>query len=297
MQESRIAVISSTNTWHAYNSWGGQNFYINYTSFPSKYILSTQRPFDLHVRNPVEDSCQITRDHLLVGERFVWAWLEREGVKYELYSDIDLHSEETFSNCLRKYKIIILNTHNEYWSLNMINNLKQYINSGGNVICLSGNTLYKEVAYPDQNLMVLDGAYLRYKGFREETVLGVAQDLRGFTTWAPYKVVQSDHWVFDNTNLKNGDVIGKAGLNVSPKGFPGASGWETDKIYPDSRKGTVLLAKGINPGEGGANMVICEASGCGNVFAVGSITYGGSLLVDDNISQITKNVIDRFLAT
>jgi len=292
---TQIAVIASTNTWHAYNSWGGQNFYINFTSFPSKYILNTQRPFDLYLRNPVEETCQITRDHLLVGERLIWAWLEREGFHYDLYSDIDLHSQEVFDQYLKQYKIILISTHNEYWSYTMIDHLKEYIKNGGNVVSLSGNTIYKEVRFYGQSLIVLDGAYLRYQGFREEAVLGVAHDLRGFKTWAPYKVIQSDHWVFENTHLKNGDFIGKDGLNVSPEGVPGASGWETDKIYPGSPQKAVLLAKGINSGDGGANMVIYEESGRGSVFSVGSISFGGSLLVDDHISRITKNVINKFL--
>lgn len=293
--ENHIAVIASTNTWHAYNSWGGQNFYINYTSFPSKYILNTQRPFDLYLRNPVEDKCQITRDHLLVGERFVWAWLEREGFGYDLYSDQDLHSQKEFRNFLSKYKIIVISTHNEYWSSTMIGNLREFIKNGGNVISLSGNTMYKEVEFLGQDLIVLDGAYFRHQGFNEETILGTAHDLRGFDTWAPYKVVQSNHWVFEGTNLKDGDLIGSDGLNVSPKGKAGASGWETDKIYPNSPENIILLAKGINSRGGGADITIYQESGGGNVFSVGSITFGGSLLVDEKISHITKNVINRFL--
>ncbi|MDR4498081.1 MAG: hypothetical protein MRK02_09215 [Candidatus Scalindua sp.] len=293
--ENQIAVIASTNTWHAYNSWGGQNFYINYTSFHSKYIVNTQRPFDLYLRNPVEDACKITRDHLLVGERFVWAWLEREGIGYDIYSDSDLHSQEEFRDTLNQYKIIFISTHNEYWSHDMINHLREFIKNGGNVVSLSGNTMYKEVEFPDRNLIVLDGAFFRYQGFNEESVLGTAHDLLGLNTMEPYKVVKSNHWVFEGTHLNDGDLIGKEGLNVSADGKTGASGWETDKIYPHSPKNTTLLARGINPGGGGADMTIYNVPGGGSVFSTGSITFGGSLLVDDNISQISKNVINKFL--
>jgi len=295
ISNNQIAVIASTNTWHAYNSWGGHNFYINYTSFPSKYILSTQRPLDIYARNPVGKECQITRDHLLVGERFVWSWLEREGFEYDLFEDTDLHYSDVYNQYLKHYKIIIISTHNEYWSYEMINNLREFIKKGGKVLSLSGNTMYKEVTFPNPYQIILDGAYFRYQEFGEETVLGVAHDLRGFKTWAPYKVNQADHWVFEGTNLKKGDVIGQEGLNVSPEGISGASGWETDKLYPDSPRNTVLLAKGANAGDGGADMVIYEDPGGGSVFSVGSITFGGSLLVDDRISRITKNVMNGFL--
>ncbi len=293
--QHKIAIIASTNTWHAYNSWAGQNYYINYTSLPSKYVLSTERPFDLHVRNPINENCEVTRDHLLVGERLVWSWFEREGFEYDLYSDIDLHSKEVYEECLSKYNTIVISTHNEYWSFDMINNLKEYIKNGGNVASLSGNTLYKEVRYPNNKVIILDGAYLRHQGFGEESVLGVAQDLRGFMTWAPYKVMQSDHWAFEGTNLKDGNLIGTKGLNVSPEGLPGASGWETDKIFPESPKSTTLLARGTNANGGGADMVFYQEPNEGAVFSVGSINFGGSLLVDEPISQITKNVLNRFL--
>jgi len=293
--EKEIAVIASTNTWHAYNSWGGQNYYINYTSYPSLYTLSMQRPFDLPFRNPVTERCEITRDHLLVGERLVWAWLEREGLSYDLYSDLDLHDEDIFSEYLMKYKAIIINTHNEYWSYDMVKHLKQFIQGGGNVLSLSGNTMYKEVTFPDQNSMLLDGAYFKYQGFREETVIGIGHDLRGFTTWEPYRVVLQNHWVFDGTGLKNGDVIGQKGLNVALDDKPGASGWETDKITPYSPEGTTLLARGANAGGGGADIIIYKLPDGGSVFSVGSISFGGSLLVDDKISKITKNVIKKFL--
>ena len=75
----------------------------------------------------------------------------------------------------------------------------------------------------------------------------------------------------------------------------GASGHETDKMSPSSPKGTKLLAKGLNPDDGGAEIVHHETASGGQVYSVGSINYPSSLPVDDNISKITRNVIERFL--
>ncbi len=84
-----------------------------------------------------------------------------------------------------------------------------------------------------------------------------------------------------------------------------ASGHETDQSTTDSPENLVILAKGINPdshkskvldGVGGAEMTYYDHPGGGGVFAVGSITYTGSLAVDSSVSRITKNVIDRFIA-
>jgi hypothetical protein len=60
---------------------------------------------------------------------------------------------------------------------------------------------------------------------------------------------------------------------------------------------TIHLAKGINPDDGGADMVTYETDSGGAVFAVGSITWPASVLVDRHTSTITRNVLTRFLGT
>ena len=58
---------------------------------------------------------------------------------------------------------------------------------------------------------------------------------------------------------------------------------------------TILLAKGLNPDEGGAEIVYRQTASGGEVFSVGSINWPSSLPVDDGISKITDNVLRRFL--
>jgi hypothetical protein len=54
------------------------------------------------------------------------------------------------------------------------------------------------------------------------------------------------------------------------------------------------LAKGENPNDGGADMSIVEPAGKGAVFSAGSINWVTSILVDDAISRITRNLLTRF---
>jgi hypothetical protein len=75
----------------------------------------------------------------------------------------------------------------------------------------------------------------------------------------------------------------------------GASGHETDKISRHSPPGTKLLAKGLNPDGGGAEMARYETATGGAVFAAGSIVWPSSLLVDRHVSRITRNVLERYL--
>ena len=129
----------------------------------------------------------------------------------------------------------------------------------------------------------------------EASLLGVVFTPAGAMTGAPYRVVDGSHWVFSGTGLKTGAVFGQANLHRRCPG--GASGHETDKISPNSPPHVQLLARGMNPDDGGANMVIFETAAGGAVFSVGSINYVASLPVDGAVSRITANVLQRFLAT
>ena len=66
-------------------------------------------------------------------------------------------------------------------------------------------------------------------------------------------------------------------------------------MSPHSPPGTLLLAKGLNPDQGGAELVYYETASGGAVFSAGSITYPAALLVDVSLSRITVNVITHFL--
>ena len=62
-----------------------------------------------------------------------------------------------------------------------------------------------------------------------------------------------------------------------------------------SPPGVHHLAKGLNPDDGGAEMILFDTPSGGKVFSVGSINYVASLPIDDHVSRITGNVIRRFL--
>ncbi|MDP6984309.1 MAG: hypothetical protein QGG05_14615, partial [Candidatus Latescibacteria bacterium] len=64
---------------------------------------------------------------------------------------------------------------------------------------------------------------------------------------------------------------------------------------PSSPANAKLLAKGLNPDDGGAEIVCFGVPGGGHVFSVGSISWPAALPVDEHVSQITRNVLQRFL--
>jgi hypothetical protein len=127
----------------------------------------------------------------------------------------------------------------------------------------------------------------------EANLLGVVFTPSGAMTGAPYQVVDQDHWILDGTGLKHGQIFGTASLHCRCPG--GASGHETDKRSACSPANTHVIARGLNCDDGGAEMVIFDTPSGGQVFSVGSINYVASLPVDKDISQITENVLRRFL--
>ena len=343
-----IAVLASSNSWNAYNSFGGRSNYINSNGLPSqptvnarqdllRYTevgtfnvwgfpdedyapLSFERPelgttvrADEEVNDPI---CGRLQCGMAPAEWRCLGWLEREGFDYDFYSDYQLHCGELN---LDDYKILILSVHPEYWSREMYDRVKSWVfERGGRVMYLGGNGLNCEIEF-------LDAATLRCKSHlnaevgelgmydpddpsiyyesrmhrtheSEAGLLGVVTTDSGIMTAAPYRVVESSHWIFDGTGLRDGDLFGEASLHERIMG--GASGHETDKMSQHSPAGTILLAKGENPDGGGAEMVLHETGAgakLGGVFAVGSITWVASLLVDENISRITANAINYFL--
>src|SRR5262249_9726837 len=127
----------------------------------------------------------------------------------------------------------------------------------------------------------------------EANLLGVVFTPAGAMTGAPYRVIESDHWVFAGTGLRMGDSFGEKCLHQRCPG--GASGHETDKVSPSSPKNVLRLPKGLRREDGGAEMVPVDTPSGGMVFSAGSIAYPAALPVDDRLSQITANVLRRFL--
>jgi N,N-dimethylformamidase len=331
-----IAVLASTNTWNAYNNFGGRSNYINATGLPERPVVNARldmvryqqageysewhRPDDEYLPlsferpepcNSLPAGAQVTDSlpgrqqcHLAPAEWRLLGWLEREGYAYDFYAEAQLH-DGTLD--LDAYKVVILSTHPEYWSRQMYERLKAWVfERGGRLMYLGGNGLNCEVEFLDVTTLRFKSFQPRSAGFAsdaesrfgrtvesEANLLGVVYTEAGIMTAAPYAVRNAAHWVFTGTGLRDGDLFGQHSLHERIPG--GASGHETDKMSASSPANTILLAQGANPEDGGAHMVLHEPAGGGAVFSVGSITYPATLLVDEQISRVTANVLSRFL--
>jgi len=270
--------------------------------------------------------------HLTRGELWPLGWLEREGFRPDVYTDIDFHNGID----LAPYRCVLLTTHPEYWSVRMYDNLVGYLAGGGSVIYLAGNGLFENVEYSDasQQTMLfrngIEGGLRENALFRvliparpEITILGVATERCG-VHGSPFEVLQSGHFCFAGSGLVNGAIFGDEGFNTGLTSFGNgkASAWEVDTsdgpgalriplecatgdravpiaILPP---GLVVVARGLSDPDPrgdpairlrGADMTYYDHRGGGFVFSAGSITFCGSLVKDTDIQLIIRNVLAR----
>ncbi|MCA9176164.1 MAG: carboxypeptidase regulatory-like domain-containing protein [Planctomycetales bacterium] len=337
--QAPVAVFASDITWNAYNSFGGRSNYINADCLPPTPIINSRlelkryteaehrtydqdhyEPLSLERPDPynhIDEREQLTDPiagrqgcHMAAAEWRLLGWMEQQGFAYDLYGETQFHFDQV---PLDDYRVLILSTHPEYWSLDMYRRLKDWVfHRGGRLMYLGGNGLNCEVEFLDDHRIVYqntkwshsepqyapDGreyeSRLDKRAESEANLLGVVFTFPGIMTAAPYRVEDDSHWCFANTGLRNGDLFGRESLHLRVPG--GASGHETDKISPQSPTNVQRLAKGTNANNGGAEMVIHEPDGGGAVFSVGSICWPSSILVDESVSLITANVLRRFLS-
>jgi N,N-dimethylformamidase len=338
-----IAVLASTNTWNAYNNFGGRSNYVNADHLPDTPIVNSRQDLSRYQDNtpfgvwkpkdneyqPLSFDRPEPNSHLFddpeavdpiqgrvqcgvaPAEWRLYAWLEQEGFEYDLYAEAQLH-DGTLP--LDAYRVLVIAVHPEYWTREMYLAVKAWVfERGGRLMYLGGNGLNCEVTLDDSGRMRClshvnslhgelggqsDDGSVSYESRMHRTLeseaslLGVVCTESGIMTAAPYKVLDSAHWVFEGTSLSNGEIFGEATLHERVSG--GASGHETDKRSQSSPPNTRLLAKGLNPDDGGAEIVIHETSSGGAVFSVGSITWVSALFTDPRVSTMTRNVLNRF---
>ncbi|HEY6121914.1 MAG TPA: N,N-dimethylformamidase beta subunit family domain-containing protein, partial [Pyrinomonadaceae bacterium] len=173
-------------------------------------------------KNSISD--QYHSRHLVRAELWVFNWLVENGYAVDVYTDLDFHDG---IDELDSYKLIVLACHPEYWSLQMMAELKNYLSAGGRLMCLSANDLYDAVDISEGFQTVT--VYGQYGQGRERLfqqpsvnqpeyqVLGIGFHWDGddsgnaISSRRPYKIVNSQHRFFSGTGLKTNDYWGYNG--------------------------------------------------------------------------------------
>ena len=323
-----IAVMANVNTWLAYNKWGGKGKYefdggAAHVSFlrPNPGAQPSGAPHLLRGELWILgwlDREQIRYDVI---------------TDIDFHNIQDGMSFNSTGGGGPSWKALIVGTHPEYWTLRMYDNLQRYLSEGGSLLYLGGNGIFENAEYtPDQTGMVFRAGVeqgprevalfrLLNPPRHERAILGVATERSG-VQGSPYVVEpgRAGHPLFQFTNLPEHGSFGDAGLNndTLPLGYgngkasgseidtsdgpgavglPAASGLHPDVFHVAPSKlpdGLTVLARGEPDDEGrGADMTIYNHAGGGFVFSAGSITFGGSLVIDPAMRLIVLNALGR----
>ncbi len=81
----------------------------------------------------------------LAADTHITAWLEHDGLAYDVVSDEDLHTEGL--DILSRYRVVITGTHPEYHTTEMLDALAAYTKAGGRLIYTGANGFYWRIAY------------------------------------------------------------------------------------------------------------------------------------------------------
>lgn len=339
-----ILIKLSTNTYQAYNQWGGGALYMPQMAkgVNQADVVSFDRPTD----------AQFYR-----WEYYYVIWAEKFAQEHDLTIDYatnyDFYRDENIAN---NYTLLMSLGHDEYWSQREFD---AYYNrifvQGKNTVFLSANTAYWRVRYGDLHhsgegrQLICYKTELRFEnkigkanydpitftaggesrmtglfrgqvGYPETMLMGVGYtaNFEGKDRRYSYKVKTVLPWLFDGTNLKQGDeladVIGYEWDNtslyskwgddktVSDKGIPV---WTEEKSYiPFLDRGKIQVvfegdAKGLSGKMSKAQSVYFESDAGAKVFSAGTIRWAWGVgkpgFTNKEFQKINKNLITNFL--
>lgn len=129
---SDVLFQTSDSTWHAYNLYGGANFYRGGTNRTQAVKVSYNRPFA--TRGGIEE-----RDFLFSNEYPMIRFLEQNGYDVSYVSGLDVSTDPAL---LPKHKVFLSVGHDEYWSREQRANVTAARDQGVNLAFFSGNEVY-----------------------------------------------------------------------------------------------------------------------------------------------------------
>jgi len=331
-QGGDILVKLSTNTYQAYNAWGGHSNYRDDFIGDFGAMVSFDRP---------------TRSQFFRWEYFYVVWLEgvaaRHGLSVAYASDFDVHSD---ARLLRDYRLVIALGHDEYWSRKEFDHFYNRIfRAGGNTLFLGGNMAFRQIRYSDvhrpgvrpfmgrqmlsfkkeDDPIVRDGRHglldmaqeFRSHGRRPETMLmGVAYQSffrRGPEYRVPYKVHTGVSVnplfrpLFAGTGYRDGDdiadVVGYEWDNRDPAG-DGKRLWSPSSLIPPIPAADIhVLFEGRPVDQHGrkslAEAVYFRSRAGARVFSAGSVRWawgvGKKGFVRPAFKRLNENLVLWFL--
>jgi hypothetical protein len=223
------------------------------------------------------------------------AWLEREGYRYDVCTDLDLHEARVD---LAAYRAVVSFGHHEYWTDRMRTNVERFVEDGGNVAFFGGNTMWFRLEWDP-----IRRAISRAGRWNEWETTGVSY-ARGGGRWigarprADFRLVDEEHWIVEGLGLARGASFG---------GDASLAGYECDGRHPDSDLETIARAdlsrwperdaSGERAPDGHADVGL-RRHGKGRIFTASTVDWARVLQAGDPVVEgVTRNVLRRFTSS
>ncbi len=196
----RILLVLSTNTYNAYNEWGGPSLYDGAVAvsferpLPPGFITrppgtnlraATARGIfdpDLAIQAGLIKDLRVSHYCIAAGP-FNWekpfiAWAEEQGYELDYAVNADL---ETRPDVVDGRRLVLSIGHDEYWSWGMRDTLEAYIADGGNAAFFSGNAVAWQVRLEEDARSMVS---YKWFGATQDPVVGTDEERRMTSCWS-----------------------------------------------------------------------------------------------------------------
>ncbi|MEO6571781.1 MAG: N,N-dimethylformamidase beta subunit family domain-containing protein, partial [Ilumatobacteraceae bacterium] len=256
-------LVLGTNTWNAYNNWGGCSLYTGgkqvsfHRPLARGLLCRPEVERDDRKARPVRWDEEPDADGAIyqtyrrandypaaIGssgwftfERRFVEWAERSGRTFDMAVSSDLEDP----GALDGYDLVVSVGHDEYWSAPQRATLEAHVGAGGRLASFSGNTMFWQVRIEEDPRGGSTMIGHKYSAHRTDPVVehGDASTMSGMwadpivgrpeaallgagSAWGLYHrfgqatarglggfiVYRDDHWLFEGTGLRYGDVLG-----------------------------------------------------------------------------------------
>ena len=316
-------------TWSAYNRWPADfSIYTNHPGFstigsPSGSV-SFDRPYGLFTHPVNKHKTSGGSGEFLPWEYPLSFWLEQHGYDVSYISNVDTHVDP---KGLLRTKGFISVGHDEYWSLEMYDNVLKARDEGVSLAFLSANAVFCVLPMlPSQNgvpnrtirregwfmplppggkvppKMVNEDGFKPVLG-RDGAQLMGARTPSAFNGAGDWTCVKPEHWLFEGTGMKAGDSI------------KNLVGWEMHAEPAMELPGMEIVAKGpttTGRSEGVYTATVYDGPKGNVVFNAATIWWANGLSSppghqnpsrfgmtqqgpDKRVQKITHNLFQRML--
>jgi hypothetical protein len=303
LKDYDLVCVLPTFTWQAYNRIGGGSFYNN-TKGP-ELTVSLHRPLSRKRDNFVDSAIPFL------------TMFEKEQIRWACVDSSDLHFDRLPAG---KAPVIALLTHDEYWSLEMREQIDRYLDAQGVMLVAAGNVCWWRVEVEGNNVIVRkrpkqEGLWVhqnmpeektfvssfRFGGYPVDIAQKMPRLLNRIADLSPEQIAASramtavapDHPLFQGVKLSaDGSFGGEVpimyrevdGVPIRPNGKIARKLYGRNRIAPKVLA-TGFAVRGYRGGRARTVGVVVEAAiRKGNVLHLG--TFGWSL----GLSQKNKDV-------